>query len=47
MVLMMARREAGPHERWARMLTRELENNTRKPKDLVKKWHIENLKRFN
>jgi hypothetical protein len=37
MVLMMARREAGPPERWARMLMGELENNTRKPRDLVKK----------
>jgi hypothetical protein len=29
---MMARREAGPHERWPKMLKGELENNSRKAK---------------
>jgi hypothetical protein len=34
MVLMMARREAGPHERQPKMLKGKLENNSRKPRDL-------------
>jgi hypothetical protein len=37
MVLVMARWEAGPHERWLKMLKGELENNSRKPRDLVGK----------
>jgi hypothetical protein len=37
MVLVMARLEAGPHERWPRVLKRELENNSRDPRDLVRK----------
>jgi hypothetical protein len=37
MVLVMARQEAGPHERWPKMLKGELENNSRKPWDLVGK----------
>jgi hypothetical protein len=37
MVLMIARREAGPCERWPKMLKRELENNSRKPRDLFGK----------
>jgi hypothetical protein len=37
MVLVMARREAGPRERWPKMLKGELENNSRKPRDLVEK----------
>jgi hypothetical protein len=32
----MARREAGPHERWPNMLKGELENNPRKPRNLVR-----------
>jgi hypothetical protein len=31
MVLMMARWEAGPCERWPKMLKGELKNNSRKP----------------
>jgi hypothetical protein len=37
MVLVMARREAGPHERLPKTFKGELENNRRQPKDLVKK----------
>jgi hypothetical protein len=37
MVLVMARLEAGPCERWLKMLKEELENNSRKPRDLVRK----------
>jgi hypothetical protein len=37
MVLVMARQEAGPCERWPKALEGELENNSRKPRDLVKK----------
>jgi hypothetical protein len=33
MVLVMARRKAGPHERWPKMLKGELENNSRNPKE--------------
>jgi hypothetical protein len=35
MVLVMVRREAGPGERWPKMLERELENNCRNLGDLV------------
>ncbi len=37
MVLAMARGEAGPRERWPKTLQGELENNSRKPGDLVRK----------
>jgi hypothetical protein len=37
MVIMMARREAVPLERWPKLLKGELENNPRKPRDLVGK----------
>jgi hypothetical protein len=37
MVLMMAKREAGPHERHPKMLKGELENNSGKPRDLIRK----------
>jgi hypothetical protein len=37
MVLMMARQEAGPHERWPKMLKGKLENNCSQPRDIVKK----------
>jgi hypothetical protein len=37
MVLVMARQEAGLRERWPKTLKRELENNTRKLRDLVEK----------
>jgi hypothetical protein len=47
MVLVMARREARPHERWLKTLKGGLENNYRKPRDLVRNWHSESLKRFN
>jgi hypothetical protein len=33
----MARQEAGPHERWPKMLKAELENNSRKHRNLVEK----------
>ncbi len=33
---MIARQEAGPCERWPEMLKGELENKSRKPRDLVK-----------
>ncbi len=39
MVLMVARREAGPQERWLKTLNEELENNSGKPSDLVKHRH--------
>jgi hypothetical protein len=32
----MARREAGPHARWAKMLKGKLENNSKKLRDLTK-----------
>jgi hypothetical protein len=37
MVLMMARWELGPCEGWPKMLKGELKNNSRKPRDLVRK----------
>jgi hypothetical protein len=37
MVLIIARQEAGPCEKWPKMLKGELENNSRKPRDLVGK----------
>jgi hypothetical protein len=43
MVLVMAMQKAGPHERWPKMLEAELENNSGKPRDLVKKWHSDSL----
>jgi hypothetical protein len=42
----MARREAGPRERWPKMLQRELENNSRKPRDLVKNRRADSLKKW-
>jgi hypothetical protein len=36
MVLVKARREAGPRERQLKVLKGELENNSRKPRDLVR-----------
>jgi hypothetical protein len=36
-IFVMARREAGPSERWPKMLKGELENTSRKPRDLVRK----------
>jgi hypothetical protein len=47
MVLVMARGEAGPRERWTKTLKGELENNSRKPRDLVGKKHSDSLKRVN
>jgi hypothetical protein len=41
----MASLEAGPHERQPKMLKGELESNTRKPRDLVKKRLSESLKK--
>jgi hypothetical protein len=37
MVFMMAMREAGPPQRWLKTLKGELENNSRKPTDLLRK----------
>jgi hypothetical protein len=37
MVLVMVRWEAGPHEKQPNMLKGELENNSRKPRGLVRK----------
>jgi hypothetical protein len=37
MVLVMARREAGHHERWPKALKGVLENHSRKPEELVGK----------
>jgi hypothetical protein len=37
MVPGMVRHEAGPQERWPKMLKGELENNSRKPRELVGK----------
>jgi hypothetical protein len=37
MVLVLARRKAVPRERWPKRLKGELENNSRKPSDLVGK----------
>jgi hypothetical protein len=41
MVLMMARLEAGPHERWPKALKGDLENNSRETRDLVRKLYID------
>jgi hypothetical protein len=41
MVLLMARREAGPHDRWQKI------NNSRKPRALTKNRHRDSLKRVN
>jgi hypothetical protein len=35
MIPVMVRPEAVPHERWAKTLKGELENNSRNPRDLV------------
>jgi hypothetical protein len=45
MVLVMARLEAEPCERWTKMLKGELKNNSRKPRILVKNRHSESLKK--
>jgi hypothetical protein len=37
MVLVMVRQEGGPHERQPKMFKVELENNSRNPRDLVRK----------
>jgi hypothetical protein len=37
MVLVMAKQEAGPLERQLKTLKGELENNSRKPRDLIRK----------
>jgi hypothetical protein len=41
----MARQEAGPRERWPKMLKGKLENNSRKLRDLVGKLHSDSLKK--
>jgi hypothetical protein len=43
MVLMMARWETGPCERWPKMLKGELENNFRKPGTMLENWHSDKL----
>jgi hypothetical protein len=47
MVLMIARQGAGPCEGQPKTLKGESENNSRKSRDLFKKWHSDILKRFN
>ncbi len=47
MVLMMARLEDGYREKWPKTLEGELENKSRKPRDLVENWHSDSLKMFN
>jgi hypothetical protein len=46
-IIMMAGREARPCERPPKMLKGELENNSRKPRDLEENWHSVSLKKFN
>jgi hypothetical protein len=43
--LVVVRREAGPRERQQMTLKGELENKSRKPWDLVRKWHSGSLKK--
>jgi hypothetical protein len=45
MVLMMVGWEAGLYETWQKMLKGGLENNSRKPRDLVKTRHSDSLKK--
>ncbi len=46
MVLVMAGGEAGPHEKWPKMLKGKMENNYRKPRELVKTGIVgENLRK--
>jgi hypothetical protein len=40
---LMARWEAGPCERWSKTPKRELENNSRKPRDLAENLHSNSL----
>jgi hypothetical protein len=42
----IARREAGSHERWPKTLKGELENNSRKPRDPSENWHSDSLKKI-
>jgi hypothetical protein len=46
MVLMMARQEAEPLERQPKTLKGEMENNSRRPKDLVRKLAGRQPKKF-
>jgi hypothetical protein len=46
MVLRTIRLKARPHERWPKKLKAELENNSRKPRELVRKLHSDSLKNF-
>jgi hypothetical protein len=46
MVLVMARREAGPHEGWPKALKGESENSSRKQRDLLNKRHNDSLLTF-
>jgi hypothetical protein len=45
MVLVIARLKAAPHERWPKTLKGELKNNSRQPRDLVKNWQSDSLKK--
>jgi flagellar biosynthesis chaperone FliJ len=45
MVLVMARREAEPHQRQPKMLKRELENISRKLRDLTENRHRNSLRK--
>jgi hypothetical protein len=45
MVLLMARREAEPHQRQPKILKVEFENNSRKLRDLTENRHSNSLKR--
>jgi hypothetical protein len=45
MVLVMARREAGPHDGWPKALKGELEANSRKPRDQTEIRHSDSLKK--
>jgi hypothetical protein len=47
MALRTFRWEAGPRERWTKTHSEEMENNSRKPRDLFGKRHSDSLKRVN
>ncbi len=47
MVLMIARQEDGLSQWWPKTLKTKMENNYRKPRDLLKNKHGDNLKRVN
>ncbi len=45
MGFVMTRQEARPHKRWPKTLKGQLENNSRKPRDLVRDRHSDSLNR--